>query len=837
MNVNLTVAHTGTGSFRAWVPGGVPGKPFVNVIRKSNKSLNYKLSTTMKTKRLVILFMLAAMLPGSHVFGQLQGFEIINEPVDIRDDFFDFKNTYYIASELTDFDPASASGKIVYNRYEYSTRMAFNNMLGALHPVEQNEFPANEYEASPVLPFSIEFITGKTIRIKAKSGFDRYDDEESLMLADGFVEPSDPWAYSKGDGVHIYSGSHGRVEIVESPFQVLIYDGDGTLLTSTNTMQENSGTFTPALPFSYVRRASDYSRSFNAAFNLQPDEKIFGLGESFGTFNKRGSRVVLFTDDANGTQNETMYKPVPFFMSSRGYGIFMHTSTPITCDFGEYISSVSSLMIGDEELDLFVSLGDPKDILDEYTELTGKSPVPPLWSFGFWMSRITYFSEEEGRAVVNLLRKHKIPSDVLHFDTGWFGVDWQCDYTFAADRFDDPEKMMRDFTEQGIRTCLWQLPYFVPKNKLFDEIISKDLYVKNDKGNLPREDAVLDFTNPETVEWYQGKIRGLLDQGVSVIKVDFGEAAPFDGIYSNGRTGFYEHNLYPLRYNKAVSDITKEVTGDRIIWARSTWAGSQRYPMHWGGDPANTYSAMSATLRAGLSIGLTGFSFWSHDIGGFVSKTPENVYRHWTPFGMLTSHVRSHGAPPTEPWEYGEDFMDAFRRAANMRYELMPYIYAQAHDCSAKGLPMLRALFIEFPDDPGSWLIDNQYMFGSDMLVAPLFNDEMDRDVYLPGGNWIDYQTGERYAGGWHHITAGEIPVIALVREGSVIPHIKLAQSTAFMDWSKIDLKVYGDLNGTAEGKVVIPGATLETLTLKRDGKSYSLKENPFAGQVKFRIL
>lgn len=790
----------------------------------------------MKTRKPTVYFVLMQLLFASVASGQLQGFEIVNEPVDISDDFYDFTNTYYIASELRDFDPATARGNIVYHRYEYSTRMAFNNMLGALSPVEQNEFPANEYEDSPVLPFYLEFISDKTIRIRAKSGFDRYDDEESLMLANGFAQAKAPWNYSHSEGVHIYSGGHGRVEIVESPFQVLIYDGNGRLLTSTNTLRENSGSFTPTLPFSYVRRASDYSRSFNAAFNLQPDEKIFGLGESFGTFNKRGSKVVLFTDDANGTQNETMYKPVPFFMSSRGYGVFMHTSTPITCDFGKYISSVSALMIGDEELDLFIFLGEPKDILDEYTELTGKSPVPPLWSFGFWMSRITYFSEEEGRTVVNLLRKHKIPSDVLHFDTGWFGVDWQCDYTFAADRFDDPGKMMSDFREQGIRTSLWQLPYFVPRNKLFGEIIENDLYVKNDKGNLPREDAILDFTNPEAVEWYQGKIRGLLDQGVSVIKVDFGEAAPYHGIYANGRTGFYEHNLYPLRYNKAVSDITSEVTGERIIWARSTWAGSQRYPLHWGGDPANTYSAMSATLRAGLSIGLTGFSFWSHDIGGFVSKTPENVYRHWTPFGMLTSHVRSHGAPPTEPWEYGEDFMDAFREAANMRYELMPYIYAQAHDCSANGLPMLRALFVEFPDDPGSWLIDNQYMFGSDMLVAPLFSDEKERDVYLPEGNWIDYQTGKKYAGGWHHVVAGEVPVIAMVREGSAIPHIRLAQSTAFMDWSVIDLKVYGDVDGIARGKVVIPGASLETVTLTRDGKGYALEEIPFGGQVKFRI-
>ena len=226
-------------------------------------------------------------------------------------------------------------------------------------------------------------------------------------------------------------------------------------------------------------------------------------------------------------------------MSNRGYGVFMHTSSPITCDFGKYYNSVASLLIGDEDLDLFIFLGDPKEILDAYTDLTGKAPVPPLWSFGFWMSRITYFSEEEGRMVVDKLRQYEIPADVLHFDTGWFETDWRCDYKFSESRFKDPEKMMRDFKKKGIETCLWQLPYFVPKNTLFPEIIEKGLHVKNSKGTTPNEDAVLDFSNPETVNWYQGKIKGLLDLGVGVIKVDFGEAAPASGIYASGRSGFY----------------------------------------------------------------------------------------------------------------------------------------------------------------------------------------------------------------------------------------------------------------------------------------------------------
>lgn len=772
------------------------------------------------------------------LFAQLQGFGLQNEPLDISSDFRSFKNTYYLANKLTVFDPVTASGKLQYERYEFSTRMAFNNMLGVLRPVRPNEFPTNEYEASPELPFSVEFISSRTIRIRAKSGFAVKPDEESLMIEGGTPPHRNAWKYTRTDEGHVYKSDFGFVEITESPWRVTIKDKNGKVLTSTNHHIDNAATtYTPVMPFAFVRRASDYSRSFSASFNLAPDEKIYGLGESYTSFNKRGQKVVLYVDDANGVQNETSYKPIPFFMSSRGYGVFMHTSTPITCDFGKYFSGVSSLMIGDEELDLFIFIGKPKEILNEYTNLTGKAEMPPLWSFGFWMSRITYFSEKEGREVADKLRKNRIPSDVLHFDTGWFETDWRCDYKFSESRFENPQKMIADLDKIGLKTCLWQLPYFVPKNSLFNEIIKKDLFVKNNKGNLPYEDAVLDFSNPETVEWYQGKIKGLLDQGVAVIKVDFGEAAPLNGIYASERTGFYEHNLYPLRYNKAVSDITKQVTGERIIWARSTWAGSQRYPLHWGGDPANTNTAMAATLRGGLSIGLSGFTFWSHDIGGFVLKTPEDIYSRWTPFGMLTSHVRSHGAPPTEPWEYGEDFMNAFREAVNLRYRLMPYIYSQAKESSEKGLPMLRALFIEFPDDPGSWLIDNEYLFGSDILVAPLFESTSSRNVYCPPGKWIDYQTGEVYSEGWHEIEAGNIPIIMLIKDGSVIPHIKLAQSTKFMDWSEISLKVYIADTAEAKGIIFLPGQeTIQQLKVVKGVDGFSLADVPFEGKVKFRF-
>ncbi|TRW26693.1 alpha-xylosidase [Flavobacterium zepuense] len=791
-----------------------------------------------KNNSLKCLLALPALLLFSSVAtAQVQNADVLNAPIDVSKDFENYLNTFYFADELASFDPGTGKGTVKYVRFNYKTRQAFNNIEMKPYVAEPNEFPTTEYEVAPVQPFAIQFVSDRTVRIKMSSRPQFNQPEESLMLVNG-TAPNHPesWKYSKTATGHTYTSKYGKVEIIAKPWHVKVYDAAGKLLTSTLHDADLQNTYTPTLPFAYVRRNSDYSTSMAPVFSLEPDEKIFGCGESFTNFNKRGQKVILYTDDANGVQNETMYKPIPFYMSSRGYGVFMHTSAPITVDFGKYYTTANKMMLGDDVADLFIFIGEPKDILDEYTDLTGKASMPPLWSFGLWMSRITYFSEKEGREVAKNLRKNKIPSDVIHFDTGWFDVDWRNNYEFASKRFDDPVKMMSDMKKDGFNVCLWQLPYFTPKNTLFNEIVSQGLAVKDKKGNLPYEDAVLDFSNPATVKWYQAKLKHLFDQGVGVFKVDFGEAAPVDGLYHSGRTGFYEHNLYPLRYNKAVAEITQKEKGYTLIWARSTWAGSQRYPLHWGGDAETNNGAIAATLRGGLSLGLSGFSFWSHDLGGFVTKSPENLYRRWAPFGMLTSHVRSHGEPPREPWLYSEDFLKGFRNADNMRYELMPYIYAQAKESSEKGLPMLRALFVEFPNDPGSWLIDNQYLFGSDLLVAPLLEEVTERDVYLPPGQWIDYQTKKVYDGGWYKIKAGDIPIVVLVKNGAVIPHIQLAQSTQDMNWSKLILKVYAtEGTATATGKVFLPGGdTVQTVTTSKKGTAFELSQNPLGTKTTF---
>jgi alpha-D-xyloside xylohydrolase len=454
------------------------------------------------------------------------------------------------------------------------------------------------------------------------------------------------------------------------------------------------------------------------------------------------------------------------------------------------------------------------------------------------MSRITYTSESQVRTVAAKLRENRIPDDVIHIDTGWFETDWRCDYQFSKTRFADPVTMIADLKRDGFHISLWQLPYFVPKNTLFPEIVRQGLYVKDARGNLPYEDAVLDFSNPDTVKWYQEKLAALLQMGVGAIKVDFGEAAPLAGYYASGRTGFYEHNLYPLRYNQVVADITRRVSGEDIIWARSAWAGSQRYPLHWGGDAGTVDQSMLSQLRGGLSLGLSGFTFWSHDIGGFAARTPEDLYRRWLPFGMLSSHSRCHGMPPKEPWEYGEAFMDGFRRTVEMKYRLMPYVYAQAKDAAERGLPMVRALFVEYPRDPGSWTVEDEYLFGADILVAPLFEaGATGRSVYLPPGEWIDYQTDKTYSAGWHDIEAGPIPVVMLVREGAVLPHIKLAQSTRDMDWTSLDLVVYASKAPSAEALICLPSDNvLHRITMARGARGYQLARNPLAGRTALNV-
>ena len=707
---------------------------------------------------------------------------VLNQAPDVGLDFKEYDNTYFNMSELTELN--GNHGKIKWNRYNRKYRMSFNCLTAPFEASDSWEFP-NEYEKDEIGEFQIDFVTPRTIRIRMDAKHNPLKDEPDLMIPNA-VPADDSWKRTEEENAVVFQGTLYNVTLRRNPFDIEIQDKAGRTILSTYNLADNKSLDnTYPVPFSYVRRAEDLKRRMAATFRLKYDERIYGCGESFTRLNKRGQRLNLWSYDALGVQNHDMYKPVPFYMSSAGYGIFVHDSCAMTFDFGHDYDEAATLYLDDDQLDLFVFLGDPKEILEQYTALTGRAQMPPDWSFGLWMSRITYDSEVQVRDVAQKLRENRIPCDVIHLDTGWFEEDWKCNYKFSHTRFDDAKKMIEDLKKDGFKISLWQIPYITPTNELYAEAYEKGYFVHDSDGKVPTEDLVIDFSNEEAVKWYQDLLKGLFDIGVKAIKADFGEGAPANGLYASGNSGRYEHNLYPLRYNRAVDEITSQCNNEHIIWARSAWAGSQRYPTHWGGDAEITDSAMAASLRGGLSLGLCGFTFWSHDIGGFTLQSPEELYSRWIPFGMLTPNSRCHGQPPKEPWAYSAHFQDLFRRSVELKYQLFPYIKHEAQDSCEKGYPLMRTLFFEYPEDKAAWDIDDEYFFGSKLLVAPIFEENQHgRSVYLPEGEWVDFFTGETFVGGRYlPMEASQLPIIVLVKKGSKIPMVPVAQYMEAIDW------------------------------------------------------
>src|SRR5919202_203837 len=762
-----------------------------------------------------------------------------NQPIDVSEEFGKQENHFFIASKTEEFDRSSASGKIRWKGQALKQRVSYHQLTPQLKDYKVwEDTPPGEYEDDQDLPVSVSFVTPRTVRLHLSTQVAAIPKEGSLMLK-GVPGADDSWELSSAESSTADASRFGSVTVAYDPLHFEFRDASGKLLTRTRHLSDSMSVVnTRPTPFSFVRTASSLRRHIAASFSLSPGEKLFGCGESFTRLDKRGQRLVLWTYDAYSVQTPDMYKPVPFFMSSRGYGMFVHTSAPLTLDLGASYNEANVVYLGDDYLDLFVFFGTPKEILSEYTALTGRSPTPPLWSFGLWMGRESYYSEDEVRGVAKKLRGYRIPSDIVHLDVGWFEVPHRCDFKFSESRFSDAGGMISDLKEQGFHLSLWQLPYLNPKNPPHWPAIEEGYVVLTATGDPPADDAIIDMSDPRAVEWYQEKLARLLEMGVGFFVADFGEAASLSGIYAKRKSGFREHNLYPLRYNKAIADITEEVTGERIMWARSAWAGSQRYPVHWGGDAENTDGAMASTLRGGLSLGLCGFSFWGHFIGGFPYQCPKELYRRWLAFGMLSSHSCCNGAPPKEPWEYDEEFTDEFRRTVELKYRMMPYVYTQAKLCSEEGYPMIRTLFFEYSEDPTSWLIEDEYMLGRDILVAPLMEDVPSRNVYLPPGQWVDYQGGKTYEGAaWHHIAAGEIPIVLLVKEGAAIPHAHLAQSTSEMNWQEVELVVFGAETPTIEGYVYFPeDDTVHHLRLERGQDGHALTDDPLEGRVAWRV-
>ena len=548
-----------------------------------------------------------------------------------------------------------------------------------------------------------------------------------------------------------------------------------------------------ALPLGYVTTLEDgksVTERATISFKCHADECFAGTGERFRKMDLSGQTFQMKNQDGQGVNNRRCYKNIPFYLSSRMYGAFFHTSDYCKLSLADHSTRSVQFLCDHATLDVFLIGGTtPSDILHGYCRLTGFPSMPPLWSFGIWMSRMTYFSAAEVEEICHRLREEHYPCDVIHLDTGWFRKDWLCEWKFNPERFPDPKGFIQRLGEQGFKVSLWQLPYVAQGAEQL-----KEAKEKNYIGPLLKEQAsegsnfsaldyagTIDFTYPEATAWYQSLLRELLEMGVKCIKTDFGENIHMDAIY-HGMTPERLNNLYALLYQKAAFEVTREVTGDGIIWARAAWAGCQRYPLHWGGDSESSWDGMAGSLKGGLHLGLSGFTFWSHDVPGFHSvpdfmnsPVDEKVYMRWTQFGVFTSHMRYHGTSKREPWHYPA-IADMVRRWWKLRYRLIPYIVEQSQQACRNGMPLLQALLLRHPYDRQCWHIDDEYYFGKEFLVCPVMNASGRRDIYLPEGLWVNFFTGERIDGGrWHYdveTPLEQMPVY--VRPGAMIkmyPH------------------------------------------------------------------
>lgn len=534
------------------------------------------------------------------------------------------------------------------------------------------------------------------------------------------------------------------------------------------------------------------------SYYLDHDEHIYGFGEKFTPLDKRSQKITSWNMDAFGSTSERSHKNIPFYLSSKGYGLFLNSSARIKWDVGNDSCQSLSIAAEDDRLDSYLFFGEsPENILKEYALLTGKPELPPKWSFGLWVSSGgTYRDKEAMEKLLDGLEEHSIPADVVHIDPWWMHWRMYCDFRWNSDAFPDAERFIGEIHKRGLRICLWEQPYVSIESELFAYGCENGYFAKKPDGEVyvidyglslaPRPDgiirkaeeaeswnapvAVIDFTNPDAVAWFKDLHRHVLKMGNDVMKTDFGEDIPEDAVFFDGSTGKRMHNAYPLLYNKAVSDVTFEEKGHRLVWARSGTAGSQKYPVCWSADPAADFPSLAGTIRGGLSAALSGIPFWSNDIGGYRGMPGDELYIRWAQFGLLCSHSRMHGDSPREPWFFKPETLEIVKKMIELRYSLFPYIYDTAKE-AVEGIPFLRPLFLEFPDDHITYKIEDDFMIGNSLLAAPVCSEDNKVNLYFPDGKWADWYDGSIINGTTAVTTNVPIDRIPLfIRQNAVIP-------------------------------------------------------------------
>jgi alpha-D-xyloside xylohydrolase len=538
-----------------------------------------------------------------------------------------------------------------------------------------------------------------------------------------------------------------------------------------------------AKAISFITGPND-TKYLNIQMSLGVGENVYGLGERFSAFVKNGQSVDIYNEDG-GTSSEQAYKNIPFYLVSGGahgaYGVFVNHSGRVSMEVAsENVERVQFTVAGESIEYLIIAGPTPKDVLRRYTGLTGRPALPPAWSFGLWLSTsfVTDYDEKTVQSFIDQMRAYDIPLSVFHFDCFWMREFRWCDFTWDPRVFPDPAGMLARLKADGLRISLWINPYIGQASPLFAEAKQLGYLLKRADGSVWQWDlwqagnAIVDFTNPGACEWYKSKLQPLLEMGVDCFKTDFGERIPTDVVYFDGSNSEQMHNMYTQLYNKTVFSLLHQHSpGNAVVFARSATAGGQTMPVHWGGDNTSTFESMAESLRGGLSLGLCGFGFWSHDIGGFEGNPDPAVFKRWVPFGLLSSHSRLHGNESVRvPWAFDEEAVTVTRTFTKLKASLMPYLYDTAHEAADRGLPMMRAMMLEFPDDPTCLHLDRQYMFGPSLLVAPVFAHSGTVQFYVPAGRWTSLLNGTVIEGPrWVTETHGFDSLPLYVRPGSTI--------------------------------------------------------------------
>ena len=732
--------------------------------------------------------------------------------------------------------------------YEIKTGKNFINVLATTNYIQNRGMTLG----GPVLDITYSCTQKDVIKVSVNHYMGTLDNAPKFELYEdqGFT----PEIIDGDDYVELVAGDT-KVHISKFSWNVQFYYKDkkltGGAWRATTVVNESQFKVSSRLDatqddtfWSYPRdKRNSYLRE---QLTLSVGECIYGFGEKFTTFVKNGQNVETWNSDG-GTCCDQSYKSIPFYISSRGYGIFVNSSDKVSYEVASDTVSKVSFTVPGEKLEYFVIGGaNLEEVISNYTTLTGKPALPPAYTFGLWLttSFTTKYDEETVTSFIDGMAERDIPLQVFHFDCFWMKEFEWCNFEWDKRQFPDPAAMLKRLKAKGLEICVWINPYIAQRSALFAEGKENGYFIKNLDGSVFQCDmwqpgmAIVDFTNPDACKWYADKLRKLCEMGVDCFKTDFGERIPTNVKYFDGSDPIAMHNYYTYLYNKTVFNVLKEYYGENkaCLFARSATVGGQQFPVHWGGDCSAEYTSMAETLRGGLSLCASGFGYFSHDMSGFEATATPDIYKRWAAFGLFSSHSRLHGNSSYRvPWLFDEESVDVLRFFTKLKGKMMPYIWAQANKTSTVGVPMMRAMVIDYADDPACLYLDRQYMFGDNVLVAPVFNEEGTAEFYVPAGVWTDIISGKKYEGGkYYNEKFDYFSLPCLAKPNSIIAYGAFEKNFEYDYLNNAEIVIYELENGESASCTIYDtdsNKVLELTAVNNNGTidvSFTKNASPF---------